>query len=55
MLSFSNYNKRLSQADVDRMVLDFAIDGLLPFRFVSLPSFNRIIKAISPKFNVIGE
>lgn len=55
MLSLSNYNKKLPQADVDRMVLDFAIDGLLPFRFVSLSSFNRIIKAISPKFNVISE
>ena len=55
MLSLANYNKRLSQADVDRMDLDFAIDGLLPFRFVSPPSFNRIIKAISPKSNVISE
>ena len=55
MLSASNHNKTLSQADIDRMILDFAIDGLLPFRFVSLTSFNRIIKAISPKFNVISE
>lgn len=47
--------KTLSQADIDRMILDFAIDGLLPFRFVSLPSFNRIIKSISPRFNVISE
>ena len=51
----SNHNKTLSQADIDRMILDFAIDGLLQFRFVSLPSFNRIIRAISPKYNVIGE
>lgn len=48
MLSASNHNKTLSQADIDRMILDFAIDGLLP-------SFNRIIKAISPRFNVISE
>jgi hypothetical protein len=51
----SNRNKMLAQADIDRMILDFAIEGLLPYRFVSLPSFNRIIKAISPKFNVMSE
>ena len=55
MISASNHNKTLSQADIDRMILDFAIDGLLPFRFVSLSSFNRIIRAISPKYNVISE
>ena len=51
----SNCNKMLAQVDIDRMILDFAIKGLLPYRFVSLPSFNRIIKAISPKFNVMSE
>jgi hypothetical protein len=51
----SNRNKMLAQADIDHMILDFAIEGLLPYHFVSLPSFNRIIKAISPKFNVMSE
>lgn len=55
MLLAENRNKMLSQTDIDRMILDFAIEGLLPFRFVSLPSFSRIIKTISPKFNVISE
>ena len=55
MLCASNHNKTLSQAETDHMVLDFAIEGLLPFRFVSLTSFNRLIKAMSPRFNVTSE
>ena len=55
MFVAQNHNMVLTQTDIDRMILDFAIEGLLPFRFVSLPGFTRIIKAISPKFNVISE
>ena len=42
MFAANSRNRMISQTDVDRMILEFATDGLLPFRFVSqLQSDNK--------------
>ena len=38
----------VSQATVDHLVLDFIVEGLLPFSTVELPAFKRLVTGLQP-------
>lgn len=43
----------VSQATVDRLVVDFVTEALLPFSVVGLPSFKRLVTGLQPSRTVL--
>ena len=43
----------VSQATVDRLVVDFVTEALLPFSVVGLPSFKRLVTGLQPNRTVL--
>ena len=43
----------VSQATVDRLVVDFVTEALLPFSVVCLPSFKRLVTGLQPSRTVL--
>ena len=43
----------VSQATVDRLVVDFVTEALLPFSVVGLPSFERLVTGLQPSRTVL--
>ena len=46
--------KRVSQPQLDSLVLDLVIQGLLPFKFVELPAFKKLVTTLQPRLHVIS-
>ena len=46
--------KRVSQPQLDSLVLDLVIQGLLPFKFVELPAFKKLVTTFQPRLHVIS-
>ena len=46
--------KRVSQPQLDSLVLDLVIQGLLPFKFVELPAFKKLVTTLQPRLHVMS-
>lgn len=50
----NNQKKRFKQADVDKLIVDFIEDSMLPFKIVENPSFVKLINTAFPNHAVMN-